>query len=24
VIAQQLTNLSALLGDLTVASRNFH
>jgi error-prone DNA polymerase len=24
VIAQRLTNLSALLGDLTVASRNFH
>jgi error-prone DNA polymerase len=24
VIARQLTNLSALLGDLTVASRNFH
>jgi error-prone DNA polymerase len=24
VIAQRLTNLSALLGDLVVASRNFH
>jgi error-prone DNA polymerase len=24
VIAQRLTNLSAMLGDLTVASRNFH
>jgi hypothetical protein len=24
VIAQRLTDLSALLGDLTVASRNFH
>jgi error-prone DNA polymerase len=24
VIAQRLTNLSALLGDLAVASRNFH
>jgi error-prone DNA polymerase len=24
VIARQLTNLSSLLGDLTVAARNFH
>ncbi|MEA3135450.1 MAG: hypothetical protein QOG17_3296, partial [Gammaproteobacteria bacterium] len=24
VIAQRLTNLSELLGDLTVVSRNFH
>jgi error-prone DNA polymerase len=24
VIAQRLINLSAMLGDLTVASRNFH
>jgi hypothetical protein len=24
VIAQRLTNLSAMLGDLAVASRNFH
>jgi hypothetical protein len=24
VIARRLTNLSAMLGDLTVASRNFH
>jgi error-prone DNA polymerase len=24
VIAQQLTNLSSMLGDLVVASRNFH
>jgi hypothetical protein len=24
VIAQRLTNLSSLLGDLAVASRNFH